>query len=377
MIDFVLLRWRSERTTPPELPPYEHVALGNLGHFADSLALVVQDENGEFNRARVGEMFCKWGGVSRDGAAFSALLTVRTHSLRDAIEFSRTSGEPTRVTTHQVAAGNFETYDLWALPLSSLWGPPVFIIVLDRRDTQYDVLDTMFDATDDGMIALTAIRNACNRAVDFQFVAFNNGAPQLLNMPANRLEWARLSDLGLRLEEAEVVGNLARAVQQGTRVNFEVTYDGENGRRYFKVGASPIGDLVSVTLTDIAEIKERERSFRLLFEGNPNPTWLVASDTLQILHVNEAAVRHYGHARADFLNMSMLDTLHPESRADFAVFLKRLDQPYQGQDVRRRDRSPPLCPSHGDGGSAMLRHVRGRLHRTAQGGSPRRAYGAP
>ena len=332
-IDFVLLRWRSERTEPPELPPYENVALGNLGHFADSMALVVQDKSGELNLARVGATFCAWGGVSRDGAAFSSLRTDRAHSLRDAIEFSRQTCEPARVTTHQVEDGKFETYDLWALPLSSLWGPPVFIIVLDRRDTQYDVLDTMFGATDEGMIALTAIKNASDKVVDFQFVAFNAGASRLLDMPAERLQWSRLSELGLRLEEAEIVENLARGVEQKRRVSFEVSYPGKHGLRHFKVSASPMGELISVTLTDIAEIKERERSFRLLFEGNPIPTWLVASDTLRILHVNDAAVRHYGHSREAFQRMTVLEILSSTNRLDFANFLHELDHPYQGQDV--------------------------------------------
>ncbi|PTW59825.1 PAS domain S-box-containing protein/diguanylate cyclase (GGDEF)-like protein [Breoghania corrubedonensis] len=332
-IDFVLLRWRSERTAPPNLPPYENVALGNLGHFADSMALVVQDKAGEMNLARVGATFCAWGGIPRDGAAFSCLRADRAHSLRDAIDFSLQTNEPARVTTHQVEDGKFETYDLWALPLSSLWGPPVFIIVLDRRDAKYDVLDTMFGATDEGMIALTAIKNTCDEVVDFQFVAFNDGAARLFNMPAERLQWSRLSELGLHLEEAEVVENLARAVQEERRINFEVTYPGEHAMRHFKVSAAPIGELISVTLTDIAEIKERERSFRLLFEGNPIPTWLVASDTLRILHVNEAAVRHYGHSREAFHQMTVLETLSPNSRTEFANFLHDLDRPYQGHDV--------------------------------------------
>ena len=333
------MRWRSERTTPPELPPYENVALGNLGHFADSMALVIQDEAGELNLARVGATFCAWGGITRDGAAFSSLRADRAHSLRDAIEFARQSREPARVTTHQVAGGKFETYDLWALPLSSLWGPPVFIIVLDRRDAQYDVLDTMFGATDEGMIALTAIKNTHDRVVDFQFVAFNDGASRLLNLPPDRLQWSRLSELGLHLEEAEIVENLSRAVEEERRVNFEVTYPGEHATRHFKVSASPIGDLISVTLTDIAEIKERERSFRLLFEGNPIPTWLVASDTLRILHVNDAAVRHYGYSRDAFHKMTVLETVCPKSRSEFANFLHELDLPYQGQDVWRHVRA--------------------------------------
>ncbi|WP_321345109.1 EAL domain-containing protein [Breoghania sp.] len=339
-IDYLLLRWRSERTKADALPPYENVALGNLGHFADSMALVVQTSAGEYNLARVGSAFGDWGEISRDGGSFSCLRPDRAHSMRDAIRYSLQSKEPARVTTHQVAHGQFETYDLWALPLSSLWGPEVFVLVLDRRETQHDVVDTMFGATNEGMIALTAIMDADNEVVDFQFIAFNEGATRLLNRPAKELQWSRLSELSLELEESEAVANLARATKLGERINFEVSYPGGDAEvRHFKVSASPAGELLTVTLTDIADIKNRERSFRILFEGNPLPMWLVDSESLRILQVNEAAIRHYGYSAGQFLNMTALEIVPRTRRDDFRTFLNDLEKPYQGRDVWTHVRS--------------------------------------
>ena len=338
-IDYLLLRWRSERPADGTLPPYENVALGNLGHFADSMALVVQPAPGNFNLARVGSLFGKWGEFSRDGGSFSSLRPDRAHSMRDAIHYSLQSKEPARVTTHQVAQGQFETYDLWALPLSSLWGPEVFVLVLDRRETRHDVLDTMFGASDEGMIALTAIMDANREVVDFQFVAFNEGASRLLNLPAERLQWSRLSELGLELEESEVIENLARATKRGERISFEVSYPGSDELRHFKVSVSPAGELLTVTLTDIADIKNRERSFRILFEGNPLPMWLVDSESLRILQVNEAAIRHYGYSAEQFLSMNTLEIVPRTRRDEFETFLNTLDTPYQGRDVWTHVRS--------------------------------------
>jgi diguanylate cyclase (GGDEF)-like protein len=44
---------------------------------------------------------------------------------------------------------------------------------------------------------------------------------------------------------------------------------------------------------DITEMKRREASFRLLFEGNPVPMFVYAKDDLSILSVNRAAIEHY------------------------------------------------------------------------------------
>jgi len=65
---------------------------------------------------------------------------------------------------------------------------------------------------------------------------------------------------------------------------------------------------------DITELKQREASFRLLFDGNPVPMILCALDGERILSVNDAAVAHYGYARAEFekLTIRSLQAFDPE-----------------------------------------------------------------
>ena len=56
---------------------------------------------------------------------------------------------------------------------------------------------------------------------------------------------------------------------------------------------------------DITELKQREASFRLLFDGNPVPMIVCALDDEKILAVNDAAVSHYGYSRATFQAMTI------------------------------------------------------------------------
>ena len=49
---------------------------------------------------------------------------------------------------------------------------------------------------------------------------------------------------------------------------------------------------------DIDELKQREASFRLLFDANPVPMIVCGLDGERILAVNDAAVEHYGYSRA-------------------------------------------------------------------------------
>jgi diguanylate cyclase (GGDEF)-like protein/PAS domain S-box-containing protein len=56
---------------------------------------------------------------------------------------------------------------------------------------------------------------------------------------------------------------------------------------------------------DITELKQREASFRLLFDGNPVPMIVCALDDERILGVNDAAVAHYGYSRAEFAKLTI------------------------------------------------------------------------
>jgi diguanylate cyclase (GGDEF)-like protein/PAS domain S-box-containing protein len=65
---------------------------------------------------------------------------------------------------------------------------------------------------------------------------------------------------------------------------------------------------------DVTELKNREASFRLLFERNPVPMWVLDQENRRFLAVNDAAVQHYGYSREQFLAMSSRDIRPPEDR---------------------------------------------------------------
>jgi PAS domain S-box-containing protein len=72
---------------------------------------------------------------------------------------------------------------------------------------------------------------------------------------------------------------------------------------------------------------EAEKKFRILFQDNPQPTYLHDADTGRFLEVNRAATEKYGYTRDEFLNQTISDTcldLQPE----------RIAAAQQGVEVR-------------------------------------------
>src|SRR6202007_2346333 len=67
---------------------------------------------------------------------------------------------------------------------------------------------------------------------------------------------------------------------------------------------------------DITELKQREASFRLLFDSNAVRMIVCAHEGAHVPAVNDAAVEHYGYSRAEFekltiRNLQAFDTTTP------------------------------------------------------------------
>src|SRR5450432_218247 len=69
---------------------------------------------------------------------------------------------------------------------------------------------------------------------------------------------------------------------------------------------------------DITELKQREASFRLLFDGNPVPMIVCSQDDERIISVNDAAISHYGYARGDFEKLKISHVQAFESEAPWS-----------------------------------------------------------
>jgi PAS domain S-box-containing protein len=92
----------------------------------------------------------------------------------------------------------------------------------------------------------------------------------------------------------------------------------ESGRRYDGDDLSFAEELASraALAVDNARLyraaQEADERYGMLFESNPQPMWVFDVDTLAFLEVNQAAVRHYGYSRDEFLSMSIMELLPRE-----------------------------------------------------------------
>ena len=77
-----------------------------------------------------------------------------------------------------------------------------------------------------------------------------------------------------------------------------------------------------------AALRTSERSFRVLFAGNPHPMWVLDAGSLRFVAVNEAAVGQYGYSAEEFLERRLWDIVETEG-------IERRWDPRSERDVRR------------------------------------------
>ncbi len=71
-------------------------------------------------------------------------------------------------------------------------------------------------------------------------------------------------------------------------------------------------------------IVESEEKYRILFENNPHPMWVYDIETYRFLTVNDAAVKHYGYTRDEFLSMTIKDIRPAEDVAQLMENVSRV-----------------------------------------------------
>lgn len=66
---------------------------------------------------------------------------------------------------------------------------------------------------------------------------------------------------------------------------------------------------VTEQLQSEIQLKNREESFRNLFENNPLPMWLYNFNTKHFIDVNESAIQHYGYSKEEFFTLKLTDII--------------------------------------------------------------------
>jgi len=130
------------------------------------------------------------------------------------------------------------------------------------------------------------------------------------------------SFLGKRIQDilppdiAKPFGTILRKVLHEKRLaTLEYDLPVSAGLKHVEARVLPfLDDQLIVVVRDVTERREVQQAiarsedrYKPMFNNNPQPMWVFDRETLRFLAVNDAAARHYGYSREEFLSMSIKD----------------------------------------------------------------------
>lgn len=306
-VQILLRKWRAAKSPDAHLPLYEDLVLGGLGKLASESAIVRCLDGQDPVLVRAGDDLENIVQTKCDSTPLAKLPIDYRLSIDVILKSARQVQQPCLRLCLSTVDGMISTVELIALPLASRWQGEFFLLFARPRAHQIELARLLINSTRDGIMALSVLEQRNGEPLDFVILSINDGAAHLLGSTAEELRSARLSETLSRAGFQKGMKALRAALRKGDHCSFTFEYEIDGHLASLKAGISKAGDLLTVTLTDVGELKARETLFRSMFDDNPVPMVVRSCEDQQVLRVNDAALRLYGYQREEFLNLKLRD----------------------------------------------------------------------
>ena len=314
-IDTLRRFWHGAAGPQKSVALFEELACTSFGGLAENSALLHVDDASELKILTAGKAFEAWIGRPARDLNVAELAIDRARAVRELHDQAAAEARPVQTVGYGVVDGLVCVYDLVAVPLSNWRELSLALVYIEEREHKFSLVEAMFQATTEGLVALAVIRDAGGVPSDFQIAALNDGAALVMQGTAEGLRGRRLSEVCAEIQASQILPRFLSVFNRGGAGQFELECPLDD-QKHLRVGITTMGDLVTVTLTDISGLKAQGKYFRLLFESNPVPMWVHNTDSLKFIAMNDAAMAHYGYSEEAIRAMRLPDIVPKEDDSD-------------------------------------------------------------
>jgi len=194
------------------------------------------------------------------------------------------------------------------------------IDIAERKKTEELILKekTLSDTIINSLPGVFYLYNA-----QFEFLRWNKNFELLTGYTTDEIKKLRVNDIITKEDQEIVAKAIEKAYADGYAIVEAKAVTKDGAKISFLFTGTPVmyenqpcllgtGIDISSRIKAEEELRSSEQKYRLLFERNPLPLWMIAKDDLTVIAANEAASKLYGYSKDELLNMNIAVLRLPE-----------------------------------------------------------------
>jgi PAS domain S-box-containing protein len=184
---------------------------------------------------------------------------------------------------------------------------------------QTEEITSIFDRISEGFVSFDN---------DFNVTFANPYTEKLIGLSRDKIVGMNFLNFFKGASNPNILNKIKKAKEENT--NSELEEYSDYFKKWIHVKVYPSSRGTSIFFQDITERKisetrliENEKKYRLLFQNNPIPMWIIDLADFLILDVNQAAIDHYGYSYDEFIGKKVTE-LRPEDEVEKFKNLSRI-----------------------------------------------------
>jgi diguanylate cyclase (GGDEF)-like protein/PAS domain S-box-containing protein len=234
---------------------YDRFNLSILDDYRDHMMVLVANGDGDFMYMHYGRNVVSGAGTDMTGRRISELpMDIATFS-SESYQRALAEGIPLYTVHRSAGAVKVSLWERLVLPVKSASGQHFIFVFTKALQFREELLSAILDSSQNGIIALEAIRGPDGSVDDAIIVTANRSACEICGHSSEALIGASALTVLPILRRSTVWTRCLEAITDGQSSNIEAHARIGGRDHWFQVSLAPLRDGVAMTFADVTELK--------------------------------------------------------------------------------------------------------------------------